>query len=72
MVLWDERHCQHRDNLEIWHNHSLECNSDSRNCSEFALKVCVVMKALSGGGSSDYKMRKKQTHRESFVMGTDI
>lgn len=69
VVLRDGRHCQHRDNLEIWHNHVLERNSDFRNCSEVALMVCGVLKALSGGGSSDYKIRKKQTHREKFHNG---
>lgn len=31
--------------------------------------VCAVIKALSGDESSDYKMRKKQTHSEKFNNG---
>lgn len=69
VVLWDARHCQHRDNLEIG---SLECSSYSRNCPEFALMVCDVIKTLSGGGRLGLQNEEEKTHRESFIMGSGI
>lgn len=69
MLLWDERHCQHIDNLEVWHNHSLECNSDSRNCPEFTLMVCGVIKALSGGGRLGLQNEEETNSQGKFHNG---
>lgn len=53
-------------------NDGLECNSDSKNCSEFILMECHIIKHYQEIEELDYKTREETNSRESFVRGSGI
>lgn len=50
-------------------NNRLECNSDSRNCPEFTLVVCGVIKALPGGGRVTLQNEEETNSQVKFHNG---
>lgn len=50
-------------------NDRLECNSDSRNCPEFTLMVCGVIKALAGGGRLGLQNEEETNSQGKFNNG---